>query len=172
MESKAKSKKIFFNFNFHKLRKMTLNQHSLFLDEAFNEARLAGARSETPVGAVIVCQNEIIGRGGNRTREFHDPTAHAEIIAIREACKVIQSERLIDCDLYVTLEPCTLCAAAISFARVRRLYFGATDIKGGAVDSGIRFFNTSTCHHSPEVYGGFRENEAGQLLTEFFRQRR
>ncbi len=151
---------------------MTSSQHSVFLDQAFNEAEQAGARGETPVGAVVVYQNNIIGRGGNRTREFHDPTAHAEILAIREACKVIQSERLKGCDLYVTLEPCTLCATAISFARIRRLYFGATDVKGGAVESGVRFFSTPTCHHSPEIYGGFREKEAANLLTEFFRQRR
>ena len=151
---------------------MNSKLHILFLDEAFNQAQQAGTRGETPVGAVIVYKNAIIGKGGNRTRELCDPTAHAEIIAIRQACKILSSERLVDCDLYVTLEPCTLCAAAISFARIRRLYFCAIDIKGGAVESGVRFFNAPTCHHAPDIYGGFRESEAASLLTEFFKSRR
>ncbi len=151
---------------------MNFSPQTLFFDDAFNEARQAAARGETPVGAVIVYKNQIIGRGGNHTREWCDPTAHAEIVAIRRACNYLKSERLVDCDLYVTLEPCTLCAAAISFARIRRLYFGATDVKGGAVESGVRFFGTPTCHHFPEVYGNFREKEAADLLTDFFRQKR
>jgi tRNA(adenine34) deaminase len=145
---------------------------SQFFDEAFEQARYAGERGETPVGAIVVHDGRIIGRGGNRTREWRDPTAHAEIVAIREACKTLQSERLIDCDLYVTLEPCTLCASAISFARIRRLYFGALDAKGGGVESGVRFFECTTCHHAPEVYGGFREGEASELLVDFFKAKR
>jgi tRNA(adenine34) deaminase len=145
---------------------------SQYFDEAFEQARLARERGETPVGAIIVHQGRIIARGGNRTREWHDPTAHAEIVVIRDACAALQSERLIECDLYVTLEPCTLCAAAISFARIRRLYFGATDSKGGAVESGVGFFECKTCHHAPEVYGGFREAESATLLGNFFKEKR
>ncbi len=151
---------------------MTSPSYTLFFDEAFNQAKLAGVRGETPVGAVIVYKNEIIAQAGNHTREFCDPTAHAEVIAIRQACKILSSERLVDCDLYVTLEPCTLCAAAISFARIKRLYFCAPDVKGGAVENGVCFFNTPTCHHSPDIYGGFREEEARDLLKDFFKQRR
>jgi tRNA(adenine34) deaminase len=147
-----------------------MNSH--FFDEAFRQAQLAGERGETPVGAVVTHQGQIIGRGGNHTREWRDPTAHAEIVAIRDACIVLQSERLIDCDLYVTLEPCTLCTTAISFARIRRLYFGALDAKGGGVESGVRFFECITCHHAPEVYGGFREAEANEMLVSFFKARR
>ncbi|WP_342359178.1 nucleoside deaminase [Terrarubrum flagellatum] len=141
-------------------------------DAAFAEARLAGAAEETPVGAVIVRQGEIIARAGNRAIADRDPTAHAEVLAIRAACAATGSERLPDCDLYVTLEPCPLCAAAISFARIRRLYFAASDPKGGAVENGVRFYNSPTCHHAPEVYGGIRATEAGQLLKDFFAARR
>ncbi|HEX2554154.1 MAG TPA: nucleoside deaminase [Microvirga sp.] len=142
------------------------------MGEALAEASAAAARGEVPVGAVIVREGRIIARAGNRPREAHDPTAHAEILAIRAACAALQDERLTDCDLYVTLEPCAMCAAAISFARIRRLYFGAADPKGGAVESGVRFFHAPTCHHAPETYGGLRESEAGALLRAFFAERR
>ena len=136
------------------------------------EARAAGIRGEVPVGCVIVRDGEVIARAGNRTLADHDPTAHAEIIAIRQAAHSISSERLEDCDLYVTLEPCAMCAGAVAFARIRRLYYGAADAKGGAVDNGVKFFASPTCHHRPEVYGGLAEAEAGSLLKEFFRERR
>jgi tRNA(Arg) A34 adenosine deaminase TadA len=139
---------------------------------AFAEANAAAARGETPVGAVIVHEGTVLAAAGNRTLELRDPTAHAEVLAIRMACERLASERLPGADLYVTLEPCTLCAAAISFARLRRLYFCATDVKGGAVESGVRFFQQPTCHHAPDVYGGFREAEAAALLKAFFRERR
>jgi tRNA(adenine34) deaminase len=136
------------------------------------EARAAAARGEVPVGAVIVKDGRVIAAAGNRPRELRDPTAHAELLAIRRACEALQDERLGSCDLYVTLEPCTMCAAAISFARIRRVYFGAADPKGGAVENGVRFFSRETCHHAPEVYGGIREREAAGLLREFFAGRR
>ncbi len=140
---------------------------------ALAEAEAAAARGEVPVGAVIVAPDgEIIARAGNRTRELNDPSAHAEILVIRAACEAAQSERLANCDLYVTLEPCAMCAAAISFARIHRLYFGASDPKGGAVEHGSRFFAQSTCHHAPEVYGGIDETRAGDLLKDFFKERR
>ena len=139
---------------------------------ALDEARAAAARGEVPVGCVIVRRDEIIVRAGNRTLADRDPTAHAELIAIREAARIVGSERLVDCDLYVTLEPCAMCTAAMSFARIRRLYFGATDPKGGAVESGVRFFSSPTCHHKPEVYGGIAGIEAGALLKDFFAARR
>ena len=143
-----------------------------FMDMALQEARAAGIRGEVPVGCVIVRNGEAIARAGNRTLADHDPTAHAEIIAIRQAAHSIRSERLEDCDLYVTLEPCAMCAGAVAFARIRRLYYGAADAKGGAVDNGVKFFASPTCHHRPEVYGGLAEAEAGSLLKEFFRERR
>ena len=121
---------------------------------------------------VASASGEILARAGNRTLELKDPTAHAELLAIREACAKLGSERLIDCDLYVTLEPCAMCAAAISFARIRRLYFGAPDPKGGAVEHGPRFFAQPTCHHSPEIYGGIGEAKAAELLRSFFASRR
>jgi tRNA(Arg) A34 adenosine deaminase TadA len=121
---------------------------------------------------VVVRNYEVIATAANRTLTDQDPTAHAEIIALREAARKIGSERLVDCDLYVTLEPCTMCAGAISFARVRRLYYGAADPKGGAVESGVRFFASPTCHHAPEVYSAVGESEAARLLREFFRERR
>ena len=125
-----------------------------------------------PIGAVVVRNGEVLGRAGNRTRELNDVTAHAEIEAIRQAAALVDDERLINADLYVTLEPCTMCAAAISFARIRRLYYGAADPKGGAVENGVRFYDSSTCHHVPEVYSSIGETEAADLLRSFFQQRR
>jgi len=139
---------------------------------ALDEARAAGMRGEVPVGCVIVRGNKVIAQAGNRTIAEHDPTAHAELIAIRAAAAALGSERLTDCDLYVTLEPCAMCAAAMSFARIRRLYFGAADPKGGAVEHGVRFFAAPTCHHRPEVYGGIGEGECAALLKDFFQARR
>jgi tRNA(adenine34) deaminase len=143
-----------------------------FMDMALGEARAAGARDEVPVGCVIVRDGAVVAQAGNRTLADRDPTAHAEIIAIRQAAALLGSERLDACDLYVTLEPCAMCAGAVAFARIRRLYYGAADPKGGAVDNGVRFFASPTCHHRPEVYGGLAEAEAGALLKEFFRERR
>ena len=142
------------------------------MEQAFEEAKAAFERGEVPIGAVVVKDGVVIGLGGNRTRELNDPTAHAEIVAIRQACEVINDERLVGADLYVTLEPCTMCAAAISFSRIRRLYYGAEDAKGGSVDNGVRFFASPTCHHTPEVYSGIRDVEASALLTAFFKERR
>jgi len=139
---------------------------------AFAEARAAAARGEVPVGAVIVKDGRVVARAGNRPREMRDPSAHAEMLAIRRACEALDDERLSGCDLYVTLEPCTMCAGAISFARIRRVYYAAHDPKGGAVDNGVRFFDQPTCHHAPEVYGGIRESEAAALLKAFFEERR
>jgi tRNA(Arg) A34 adenosine deaminase TadA len=139
---------------------------------ALEEAHAAGARGEVPIGAVIVREGVVVARAGNRTRELADPTAHAEMLAIREACERLAAERLADADLFVTLEPCAMCAGAISFARIRRLYFGAPDEKGGAVVNGPRFFGQPTCHHTPEIYSGFREQECAGLLKEFFRDKR
>jgi tRNA(adenine34) deaminase len=143
-----------------------------FMDVALEEARAAGERGEVPVGCVIVRAGEVIARAGNRTIADRDPTAHAEIVAIRHAAARLASERLEDCDLYVTLEPCAMCAGAVSFARIRHLYYGAGDPKGGAVDNGVKFFAAPTCHHRPEVYGGLAEAEASALLTDFFKERR
>jgi tRNA(Arg) A34 adenosine deaminase TadA len=143
------------------------------MDLALAEAEAAGARGEVPVGAVVVsAEGEVLARAGNRTLGSRDPTAHAELLAIRAACAKLGSERLVDCDLYVTLEPCAMCAAAISFARIRRLYFGAADAKGGAVEHGPRLFGQPTCHHAPEVYGGIGEARAAALLKQFFAARR
>lgn len=142
------------------------------MQAALAEARAAAERGEVPVGAVIVRDGAIIARAGNRPRATNDPSAHAEMLAIRAACAALGQERLTGCDLYVTLEPCTMCAAAISFARIRRLYFGATDEKGGAVVSGVRFFEQPTCHHAPEIYPGIAETEAAELLKRFFAERR
>lgn len=143
-----------------------------FMELALREARAAAAAGEVPVGCVIVRSGSVVARAGNRTLALRDPTAHAEMLAIRDAAAATGSERLADCDLYVTLEPCTMCAAAISFARLRRVYYGARDPKGGAVDSGVRFFDAPTCHWRPDTYPGIGEEEAAQLLTEFFRARR
>jgi tRNA(adenine34) deaminase len=142
------------------------------MDDALAEARAARAADEVPVGAVIVRDGAVIARAGNRTLRDRDPTAHAEMLAIRAAAAALGSERLTGCDLYVTLEPCAMCAAAISFARLRRLYFGTPDPKGGAVENGVRFFASPTCHHRPEVYGGMGESEAAALLRDFFKARR
>jgi len=143
-----------------------------FMQTALEEARAAGSRGEVPVGCVIVRGGEVVARAGNRTVADKDPTAHAELLAIRQAAAKLGGERLTDCDLYVTLEPCAMCAAAMSFARIRRLYFGAADLKGGAVEHGVRFFSSPTCHHRPEVYGGIAETECAALLKEFFQARR
>ena len=139
---------------------------------AFAEARAAEARGEAPVGAALVHEGTVIASAGNRTRELSDPTAHAEMLVIREAAARLGAERLVGSDLYVTLEPCAMCAGAIAFARLRRLYYAAPDPKGGAVDHGPRFFRSPTCHHAPEVYGGLREREAAEMLRAFFAARR
>jgi tRNA(adenine34) deaminase len=143
-----------------------------FMELALAEAEAAAKRGEVPVGCVVVQNGAVVARAGNRTLTDKDPAGHAEILALREAARALGSERLSTCDLYVTLEPCTMCAAAISFARIRRLYYGAPDPKGGAVDSGVRFFSQSTCHHRPEVYGGMAEARAAALLKDFFAARR
>ena len=139
---------------------------------ALKEAQAAALRGEVPVGAVIASGDTVVASAGNRTRELADPTAHAEMLAIRAACQKLSSERLTGHDLYVTLEPCVMCAGAISFARLRRLYFGAADEKGGAVVNGVRFFTSPTCHHTPDIYPGMAENDAALLLRDFFRERR
>src|ERR1700741_877401 len=143
-----------------------------FMNDALAEAHAAQAADEVPVGAVIVREGAVVARAGNRTLRDRDPTAHAEMLAIRAAAAALGTERLTDCDLYVTLEPCAMCAAAISFARIRRLYYGAADPKGGAVENGVRFFSSPTCNHRPEIYGGICETEAAQLLKDFFKERR
>lgn len=143
-----------------------------FMARALAEAQAAGERGEVPVGAVVVLNGEVIASAGNRTRELCDVTAHAEVMAIRDASKALGQERLTGADLYVTLEPCTLCAAAISFARIRRLYYGAEDPKGGGVHHGARFYTQPTCHHAPDVYSGIAETDAARLLLEFFAERR
>ncbi|MCX5479029.1 nucleoside deaminase [Kaistia geumhonensis] len=142
------------------------------MQAALAEARAAAERGEVPIGAVIVRDGAVIAADGNRTLELKDPTAHAEMLVIRAAAAAIGSERLIGCDLYVTLEPCPMCAAAISFARLRRLYYAAADPKGGAVESGVRLYSQPTCHHAPEVYDGIAAAEAATMLRDFFRQRR
>ncbi len=143
-----------------------------FMQLALEEARAAQARGEVPIGCVIVRGGEVVAQAGNRTIADKDPTAHAELLAIRAAAARLGSERLTDCDLYVTLEPCAMCAAAMSFARIRRLYFGAADEKGGAVEHGVRFFSSPTCHHKLEIYGGIAATEAAVLLQDFFATRR
>jgi tRNA(adenine34) deaminase len=142
------------------------------MDLALAEARTAAAQGEVPVGCVVVCDGAVIARGRNRTLADHDPTAHAEMLALRAAAATLGAERLSGCDVYVTLEPCAMCAGALSFARIRRLYYGATDPKGGAVDNGVRFFASPSCHHRPEVSGGIAETEAATLLRDFFAERR
>ena len=142
------------------------------MEIALAEARAAGARGEVPVGAVLVKDGTVIAQSGNRTRAENDVTAHAEVAVIREGARKLGQERLTGADLYVTLEPCTLCAAAISFARIRRLYYGAEDPKGGAVDNGVRFFAQPTCHHAPDVYSGLSGTEAADILKDFFIERR
>ncbi len=143
-----------------------------FMEIAFAEAEAAAEAGEVPVGCVVVKDGEIVAQAGNRTLQDRDPTAHAELLALRTAAKKLGDERLTGCDVYVTLEPCTMCAAAISFARIRRLYYGAQDEKGGAVDSGVRFFAQKTCHHRPEVIGGIGDARAAKLLKDFFTAKR
>lgn len=142
------------------------------MELALEEARLAGERGEVPVGAVLTRGDDVLVRDGNRTLEFNDPTAHAEILVIRTACKRLGTERLPGTSLYVTLEPCPMCAAAISFARIETLYFGARDRKSGGVENGVRFYNDPTCHHRPDVYSALAETEASALLRSFFQKRR
>lgn len=143
------------------------------MEMALDEAREAANRGEVPVGAVLTSPDgQILARDSNRTLELRDPTAHAEMLVIRAASHELKSERLVGCHLYVTLEPCTMCATAISFARIARLYFGAYDEKAGAVENGVRFFASPTCHHVPEVYGGIAETKASTMLKEFFATRR
>lgn len=143
-----------------------------FMDAALEQARLAGLRGEVPIGAVVVKEGVIIAAAGNRTRELSDPTAHAEVLAIREACKLAGSERLPGHDLYVTLEPCPICAGTISAARIKRLYYGAADVKSGGTVHGARVFNHPQCHHVPEIYDGLAAGEAEALLKEFFAAKR
>jgi tRNA(adenine34) deaminase len=143
-----------------------------FMELALDEARKARDLGEVPIGCVIVRDGVVIAAAGNRTLTDRDPTAHAEVLAIRAAAQKLGSERLVDCDLHVTLEPCAMCAAAMSFARIRRVYYGAPDPKGGAIDSGVRFFASPTCHHRPEVYGGIGEAASAALLRGFFAARR
>ncbi|MCB4767477.1 nucleoside deaminase [Ancylobacter sp. Lp-2] len=142
------------------------------MDRALQEARKAAERGEVPVGAVVVREGDIVAADGNRTRELADPSAHAEMLAIRQAAARLGTDRLSDCDLYVTLEPCTMCTGVIAWARLRRLYYGAADPKGGAVESGVRFFSAPTCHHVPEIYDGIGATEAATLLKSFFSARR
>ena len=142
------------------------------MDLALEEARKAQSAGEVPIGCVIVRDGTVIAAAGNRTLTDRDPTAHAEVLAIRAAAQKLGSERLVDCDLHVTLEPCAMCAAAMSFARIRRVYYGAPDPKGGAIDNGVRFFASPTCHHRPEVYGGISEAASAALLRGFFAARR
>jgi tRNA(adenine34) deaminase len=143
-----------------------------FMQFAIALAKKAAVGGEVPVGAVVVRDGKIISSAHNLVENGKDPTAHAEIVAIRSACQILQTTRLVDCDLYVTLEPCAMCAQAISFARIRRLYFGAYDEKGGGVENGARIFSQNTCHHKPEIYGGIFENECAELLKNFFAQKR
>jgi tRNA(Arg) A34 adenosine deaminase TadA len=139
---------------------------------ALDKARKAALAGEVPIGAVIVREDKIIAAAHNLTETHNDPTAHAELLAIRAACETLKTPRLTECDLYVTLEPCAMCAAAISFARIRRLYFGAYDPKGGGVEHGARVFSQATCHHKPQLYGGINEVECGEILKSFFKARR
>jgi tRNA(Arg) A34 adenosine deaminase TadA len=143
------------------------------MERALQQARAAAQRGEVPIGAVIVGPDgAILAEAGNRIEGDGDPTAHAELLAIRAAAAKLGAPRLVDCDLHVTLEPCPMCAQAIAFARIRRLYYGAADPKGGGVEHGPRIFNQPTCHHRPEVYAGIGEREAAELLRGFFRERR
>lgn len=151
---------------------MPLAQARQMMDAALDLARLAADAGEVPVGAVVVKDGQIIGRGGNRPIAGHDPTAHAEIVALREAAAALGTDRLTGCDLWVTLEPCAMCAGAIAHSRIARLYYGASDPKGGAVEHGPRLFEQQTVHHKPEVYGGISETECADLLRTFFRNRR
>jgi tRNA(adenine34) deaminase len=149
-----------------------LEMAASFMDMALAEARAAGEAGEVPVGCVVVRDGAVVARAGNRTLTERDPTAHAELVAIRAAAAELGSERLDGCDLYVTLEPCAMCAGAVAFARIRRLYYGAADPKGGAIENGVKFFASPSCHHRPEVYGGLAEADASALLKQFFQARR
>lgn len=151
---------------------MTLKTARQYAALALDLARKAAELGEVPVGAIVVRKGEVIGRGHNQPRALHDPTAHAEIMAIRQACAALGSDRLTGCDLWVTLEPCAMCAGAIAHARIARLHYAASDPKGGAVEHGPRLFGQPTCHHRPEVYPGIGEKEAGAILRDFFRSRR
>jgi tRNA(adenine34) deaminase len=151
---------------------MTQTKPVSYMDLALEQANAAAERGEVPVGAVLVRDGSVIATAGNRTRELNDPTAHAEMLVIRDAATKFQSERLSGCDLYVTLEPCAMCAGAISFARIQRLYYAAADPKGGGVDHGGRLFRQPTCHHAPEVYAGIGEAQASEILRKFFREKR
>lgn len=151
---------------------MTATPFTSYMPDALQLAKMAETAGEVPVGAVVIKDGQIIGRGHNMPRTSRDPSAHAEIVAIRDACKHLRQDRLEDCDLWVTLEPCTMCAGAISHARIARLYYGATDPKGGAVESGVRFYDSPTCHHRPEIYTGLEEEKASMLLRGFFREQR
>tara|TARA_R110000824_G_scaffold109798_2_gene257701 strand:- start:414 stop:872 length:459 start_codon:yes stop_codon:yes gene_type:complete len=151
---------------------MAAAKYTSFMGDALALADAAIAVGEVPVGAVVVQDGKIIGRGHNRTRIDNDPTAHAEMVAIRQAAQALGNDRLDGCDLWVTLEPCTMCAGAIAHARITRLYYGADDPKGGAVDSGVRFFDSPTCHHRPDVYAGMEGERSGKLLLDFFQRRR
>ncbi len=144
------------------------------MQAALEEAKAAAARDEVPVGAVLVHAKtgEIAAKAGNRSVELSDPSAHAEMLVIRDLCTQLGQQRLPEYDLYVTLEPCTMCAGVISFARIRKLYFGTYDVKGGAVAKGVKFFNQPTCHHRPEVEGPIMENSCGQILKDYFRGKR
>lgn len=143
-----------------------------FMDFALEEARAAAKAGEVPVGAVLVAEGKAVARAGNRVLALGDPTAHAEMLVLRAGADLLGTERLLACDLYVTLEPCAMCAGAIALARIRRLYYGADDPKGGAVEHGPRFFSQATCHHRPEIYSGFSAGEAGALLRAFFAVKR
>lgn len=147
-------------------------QSQSFMEEAIELAKEAARRGEVPVGAVVVLEGQIIARAHNLVETLRDPTAHAEILALRQAAQILQETRLGECDLYVTLEPCTMCASAIAHSRIKRLYYGAYDPKGGAVDHGVRFFSQSTCFHHPEVFGGIDEKECASLLRHFFGDKR
>ncbi|WP_069300265.1 nucleoside deaminase [Neptunicoccus sediminis] len=143
-----------------------------YMDVALKEAQAAATRGEVPVGAVLVQEGRVLAQAGNRTRELNDPTAHAEMLVIRAACSALSSERLVGADLYVTLEPCPMCAAAISNARIARLYYGAADPKSGGVAQGPRIFDHPQCHHSPDIYDGLQETASAALLRGFFAGRR
>jgi tRNA(Arg) A34 adenosine deaminase TadA len=143
-----------------------------FMQQALQLARSAAQRGEVPVGAIVTHEGEVIGASGNTTYTRNDPTGHAEIEAMRQAAQILGTAKLTNCDLWVTLEPCTMCAGAISMARIKRLYFGARDPKGGAVESGVRFYASDTCHHAPEIYSGICETECAELLTAYFAARR
>lgn len=152
---------------------MTSRPAGSHMERALQLAREAAAAGEAPVGAVVIdAAGNVLAEARNRTREMNDPTAHAEVLAVRQACASLATERLVGCDLYVTLEPCAMCAAAISFARIRRLYYGADDPKGGGVANGARVFSHRTCHHAPEIYPGIADSESAEILRAFFKAKR